>query len=49
MSFSGSNTKYTLAEVLENIDYFTAEDEESPKKRETTIFIAPPDEYFRGG
>ena len=43
MSFP-SNKRLTLAEVLENIDFFTEDDEKDPMKSETTIFVTPPQE-----
>ena len=33
-----------MAEVLENIDFFTEDDEKGPMKSETTIFVTPPQE-----
>ena len=36
--------RLTLAEVLENTDFFTGDDEKSPMKSETTIFMTPPQE-----
>ena len=36
--------RFTLTEVLENIDFFTKDDEKGPMKPETTIFITPPQE-----
>ena len=43
MSFP-SKKRLTLAEVLENIDFFTEDDEKGPMKSETTIFVTPPQE-----
>ena len=40
MSFP-SKKRLTLAEVLENIDFFTEDDEKGPMKSETTIFVTP--------
>ena len=40
MSFP-SKKRLTLTEVLENIDFFTEDDEKGPMKSETTIFITP--------
>ena len=40
MSFP-SKKRFTLTEVLENIDFFTEDDEKGPMKSETTIFITP--------
>ena len=39
-----SKKRLTLAEVLENIDFFTEDDEKGPMKSETTIFVTPPQE-----
>ena len=36
----------TLADVLENIDFFTEEDEKDTMKSDTSIFITPPDESY---
>ena len=33
-----------MAEELENIDFFTEDDEKGPMKSETTIFVTPPQE-----
>ena len=33
-----------MAEVLENIDFFTEDDEKGPMKSETTIFVTPSQE-----
>ena len=41
MSFP-SKKRLTLAEVLENIDFFTEDDGKGPMKSETIIFIRPP-------
>ena len=43
MSFP-SKKRLTLAEVLENIDFFTEDDGKGPMKSETTIFVTPPQE-----
>ena len=43
MSFP-SKKRLTLAEVLENTDFFTDDDEKDPMKSETTIFVTPPQE-----
>ena len=43
MSFP-SKKLFTLDEVLENIDFFTEDDEKGPMKSETTIFITPTQE-----
>ena len=43
MSFS-SKKHLNLAEVLENVDFFTEDDEKGPMKSETTIFKTPPQE-----
>ena len=40
MSFS-SKKRLTLTEVLENIEFFTEDDEKCPMKSETIIFITP--------
>ena len=37
-----SKKRLTLAEVLENIDFFTEDVEKGPMKSETTIFVTPP-------
>ena len=39
-----SKKRLTLAEVLENIDFFTEDDEKGPMKSETTTFVTPPQE-----
>ena len=36
-----SKKRLTLAQVLENIDFFTEDDEKGPMKSETTIFVTP--------
>ena len=41
MSFQ-SKKRLTLAEVLENLDFFTEDDEKGPMKSETIIFVKPP-------
>ena len=41
MSFQ-SKKRLTLAEVLENLDFFTEDDEKDPMKSETIIFVKPP-------
>ena len=33
-----------MTEVLENIDFFTEDDEKGSMKSETTIFVTPPQE-----
>ena len=33
-----------MDEVLENIDFFTEDDEKGPMKSETTTFVTPPQE-----
>ena len=33
-----------MTEVLENIDFFTEDDEKGPMKSETTTFVTPPQE-----
>ena len=38
MSFP-SKKRLALAEVLENLDFFTEDDEKGPMKSETTIFV----------
>ena len=43
MSFP-SKKRLTLAEILENIDFFTEDDEKGRMKSETTIFVTPPQE-----
>ena len=43
MSFL-SKKRLTLTEVLENIDFFTEDDEKGPMKSETTILVTPPQE-----
>ena len=43
MSFP-SKKRLTLAEELENIDFFTEDDGKGPMKSETTIFVTPPQE-----
>ena len=43
MSFP-SKKLFTLDEVLENIDFFTEDDEKGPMKSETTTFVTPPQE-----
>ena len=43
MSFP-SKKHLNLAEVLENVDFFTEDDEKGPMKSETTIFKTPPQE-----
>lgn len=44
MSFPSNKQRLTLAEVLENLDFFTEDDEKGPMKSETTIFVTPPEE-----
>ena len=39
-----SKKRLNLAEVLENIDFFTEDDEKGSMKSETTIFVTPPQE-----
>ena len=41
MSFP-SKKHLTLAKVIENIEFFTEDDEKGPMKSETTIFVTPP-------
>ena len=41
MSFQ-SKKRLTLAEVLENLDFFIEDDEKDPMKSETIIFVKPP-------
>ena len=41
MSFP-SKKRLTLAKVIENIEFFTEDDEKGQMKSETTIFVTPP-------
>ena len=43
MSFP-SKKCLTLAKVLENLDFFTGDNEKGPTKSETTIFVTTPQE-----
>ena len=39
-----SKKRLTLAEVLENTNFFTEDDEKGPMKSDSTIFVTPPQE-----